>query len=960
MAQARVTEFYSSRKRSVVQQSSKRRKVQRLGNVSQESEALEKEVDVAPKTRTRARVALSFAPSEVEKGDPKMAAAVFAEETTPRTKPMQGTQSRRKTAQKSTTRKTRQTARKSLERSLEDTTIEKAFEFVDQKKDSSSVQSADCTEDAAKMSDKAADKTGPTAPCTPTKRGADKSTSSETLRKRKKMASTTTEATLFDCMKLVDQKKDSPSVQSADCKEDAAKVCDKAADKIATSAPCTPTKRGADKSTSSETLRKRKKMASTTTEATLFDCMKEGTPKKGFTFKLDESSGGEEQKCIKVPARRKLTMKRGKKKTNEADNTTSETTPDSAQKPEVVLSQGKAKKQNVVKTVKSDAQNKKSSETNKEESRLEDDSKGVTRTDTPPAQTTQQPSTPLAKPKRPMVTMTPSPCTPSPGGSRTPLSDRVREAIRQGSLTSSPKLTSPVKKEKMCDALADSPEVGRVMTSGAHQKWQEQICSSAFGSHPRGRGALNGGPVFWESTLKNPAHFSKRVGDLPSSQTAGKRSSGVSELQKRLARVKEEAAKVKAKEKTMTRAELREKLIKSGQLSSLQQHMKAVQQTAEKLQANKSKQVQASSSKETTEERLLGEMFRSMDTVVSILHNREELATFQKLKNAVQEMCRKKFETHHMGQIKTVFPSAYVFRQEKVSQFCRNQGEKKTQYQLTVQANLDGQNSTEARASGKPAPRARVSFSSSQLINRRNIFQTNLVNIVKEHHRRFIQTLAPSPSVSDTALTKWHPKFPLDTVPDIEPSPLPRPPDVQKYATAQDVLDQARGKILPRVQKALEKVAQLSPKETEKPKPNTTSADGSTSGNKGAKLSLLERIRAKEAAKAEKYMTRDADQDRRTAMIGRLPDLARILRTFFVTEKKPAVPIESAVKKMSESYRSVLSSSESEAHLKLLTELAPDWLSVVKISKGTFLKMDRNQDINIIVDKLNKALKDSM
>ncbi|XP_019617668.1 PREDICTED: proteoglycan 4-like [Branchiostoma belcheri] len=453
MAQARVTEFYSSRKRSVVQQSSKRRKVQRLGNVSQESEALEKEVDVAPKTRTRARVALSFAPSEVEKGDPKMAAAVFAEETTPRTKPMQGTQSRRKTTQKSTTRKTRQTARKNLERSLEDTTIEKAFEFVDQKKDSSSVQSADCTEDAAKMSDKAADKTGPTAPCTPTKRGADKSTSSETLRKRKKMASTTTEATLFDCMKFVDQKKHSQSVQSADCKEDAAKVCDKAADKIATSAPCTPTKRGADKSTSSETLRKRKKMASTTTEATLFDCMKEGTPKKGFTFKLDESSGEEEQKCIRVPARRKLTMKRGKKKTNEADNTASETVPDSAQKPEVVQSspqksRGKAKKQQVVKTVKSDVQNKKSSETTKEESRLEDGSKGVTLTDTPPVQTTQQPSTPLAKPKRPMVTMTPSPCTPSPGGSRTPLSDRVREAIRQGSLTSSPKLTSPVKKEK--------------------------------------------------------------------------------------------------------------------------------------------------------------------------------------------------------------------------------------------------------------------------------------------------------------------------------------------------------------------------------------------------------------------------------------------------------------------------------------------------------------------------------
>ncbi|XP_035679098.1 DNA replication factor Cdt1-like [Branchiostoma floridae] len=866
MAQARVTEFYSSRKRSVAQQSAKRRKVQRVEDGTQESVVSEKEAVIAPKTRTRARakVALSFDPSEVEKSFSKMAAEIISGETTPQTKPSRGTQSRKKT-QKSTARKTRQTARTKLENRLEDTAIAKAFEFAGQK-DSPTAQS---TEEA-----------------------------------------------------------------SSDCSEDTGQMSDCAVTN-SSSAPRSPTKRGAGHGTSCDTLRKRKKLASTTTEATLFDSMKEGTPKKGFAFRIDESSGEEEQKCIKVPARRKLAMKRGKKTTSEADNATSKTLPDPEQTREVVQSSHKSRgkaKQKAANTVKED-HDKLTATTRKEVTQKEDgeevvDTPTTAKTPAVKSRASQQPSTPLAQPKRPSVTMTPSPCTPSqsPGGSRTPLSDRVREAIRQGSLSSSPKLSSPVKKDK--------------------------------------------------------------------SQTRSRRSSGVHELQRRLARVQEEAAKVKAKEKTMTRAELREKLIKSGQLSSLQQHMKSMQEGAEKLKADKSKQkqVQSSSSKEATEEssdhqvapayvrhhhlttavppppaslglpyqyKLLAEMFRSMDTVVSILHNREELATFQKLKNAVQEMCRKKFEKHHMGQIKTVFPSAYVFRQEKVSQCWRSQGDKKTQYELTVQANLDGQPSGDTSASGKPVPQARASFSSSQLINRRNIFQTNLVGIVKENHRRFIQTLAPSPSVSDDALTKWHPKFPLDKVPDIEPSPLPLPPNVQKYSTAQDVLDQARGKILPRVEKALQKVAQLSPKETGKTKSNTPTSV-STPANKGAPLSLLERIRAKEAAKAEKYMTRDADQDRKTAMIGRLPDLARILRTYFVTEKKPAVPIESAVKKMSESYRSVLSSSESEAHLKLLTEMAPGWLSVVKISKGTFLKMDRNQDINIIVDKLNKALKDSM
>ena len=37
-------------------------------------------------------------------------------------------------------------------------------------------------------------------------------------------------------------------------------------------------------------------------------------------------------------------------------------------------------------------------------------------------------------------------------------------------------------------------------------------------------------------------------------------------------------------------------------------------------------------------------------------------------------------------------------------------------------------------------------------------------------------------------LTRWHPGFGLDQVPDITPEPLPEPPNVEKYSTAKDVL----------------------------------------------------------------------------------------------------------------------------------------------------------------------------
>lgn len=38
---------------------------------------------------------------------------------------------------------------------------------------------------------------------------------------------------------------------------------------------------------------------------------------------------------------------------------------------------------------------------------------------------------------------------------------------------------------------------------------------------------------------------------------------------------------------------------------------------------------------------VLAEMFRSMDTIVGMLHNRSETATFAKVKRGVQDMMRR-------------------------------------------------------------------------------------------------------------------------------------------------------------------------------------------------------------------------------------------------------------------------------------------------------------------------------
>ncbi len=55
-------------------------------------------------------------------------------------------------------------------------------------------------------------------------------------------------------------------------------------------------------------------------------------------------------------------------------------------------------------------------------------------------------------------------------------------------------------------------------------------------------------------------------------------------------------------------------------------------------------------------------------------------------------------------------------------------------------------------------------------------------------------------------------------------------------------------------------------------------------------------------------MTRNPQQEERLSMMSRLPELARILRNVFVAEKKPALIMELACKRMIASYRSALSS----------------------------------------------------
>uniref|UniRef100_G3NCT9 CDT1 Geminin-binding domain-containing protein n=1 Tax=Gasterosteus aculeatus aculeatus TaxID=481459 RepID=G3NCT9_GASAC len=356
--------------------------------------------------------------------------------------------------------------------------------------------------------------------------------------------------------------------------------------------------------------------------------------------------------------------------------------------------------------------------------------------------------------------------------------------------------------------------------------------------------------------------------------------------------------------------------------------------------------------------KVLAEMFRSMDTVVAMLHNRCETATFAKIKQGVQDMMHKRFEESHVGQIKAVFPEAYTFRQEKnVPTF--NSSTKKGRCQLTVEPvhRVDGTG-------------ARPVLSASSLLERRQVFHLNLVSIVKEHHKVFLSSLVPPVSVPEDKLTRWHPRFNVDSVPAVPSSSLPQPPDRDRVSTAQEVLEKARSLITPKMEKALVSLAQktmdastesASPQNPAAPKapaPSSAAAAPVPTALKGVSQSLLDRIRAKEAQKLQAAMTRDPKQEERLLMLSRLPELVRILRNVFVAEKKPSLNMEVACSRTVASYRSALSTGEVEKHIRLLAEVAADWLTIHPIRKDFYLKLNKNTELSVVLQKLSSRLEE--
>ncbi|XP_053972008.1 DNA replication factor Cdt1 isoform X1 [Hylaeus volcanicus] len=387
--------------------------------------------------------------------------------------------------------------------------------------------------------------------------------------------------------------------------------------------------------------------------------------------------------------------------------------------------------------------------------------------------------------------------------------------------------------------------------------------------------------------------------------------------------------------------------------------------------------------------RFLAEAFRCVDTVSAMLFNRKEVITFKKLKPAVQELLRKNFTLEHVAQIKTIYPDAYAYHQEKHRTFGSTSKQNKYELVFTpIVEEKDGRNTPDADNVLKTA--SEVSMGPRVLLDRRRKFYNTLLGMVKDEHEKFLLSLETPMRVPKEKIVRWHPEFDVESCKPIESADLPQPPDVEKLTTAKDVLDKAKSMFNcgTRMEKALQRLADAkltskshSPEKNDKDN-STQTEDGMRKVNitivdtppdtpntqnsylnmalKGIPKSLLEKVRAKQAARALEAMTRTPNADKEASMYSRLPELAKILRNIFVAEKKGVLTMEFVIEKLENSFKTKLTPNELEELIRLLCKLLPMWTSIHNVRKVDYLKLQKEVDLGKVVRRLEIMANDKV
>jgi len=351
--------------------------------------------------------------------------------------------------------------------------------------------------------------------------------------------------------------------------------------------------------------------------------------------------------------------------------------------------------------------------------------------------------------------------------------------------------------------------------------------------------------------------------------------------------------------------------------------------------------------------RMLGEVFRCTDTVVSMLNNRKEVINLDKVSKSVTDLMQKKWNIKYLQQILCVFPQAYKLAWERVQgRFGTNTEKRELQIRPNMAYKRDLMGELDGRIENY------VKMMPEHMVERRDIFRNSLVEMVKDHHEEFLATLDPPIVANRNALTSWHRDFDVDAAPEVDTVELPEEPGkVKAEVIVKEMMGKAAGfaGVNPKLSDALlQNSIMVEDMDKAAQSPSKSSA---TAGLQGLNPALIAKIKAKEAARAKLEMTRNPEQIKRLAQLKKLPELARMIRNLFITEKKAALEVQFACKRLTSSLPHGTEKTQVEENMRLLAVETRGWLKIHLVGSAEYFKMDKT-DINKVCKKLEQKLLD--
>ncbi|OQR78444.1 DNA replication factor Cdt1-like [Tropilaelaps mercedesae] len=325
--------------------------------------------------------------------------------------------------------------------------------------------------------------------------------------------------------------------------------------------------------------------------------------------------------------------------------------------------------------------------------------------------------------------------------------------------------------------------------------------------------------------------------------------------------------------------------------------------------------------------------FAACDTVVSMCHNRKEICRLDKVSTAVRSITRHDFDLSHLGKILYINPEAYLVSVEEHRFLDTNE---RRHHILSFVNPPRGQN-----------PKF--------VVERRSHFKDKLLLRVAQYHQEFLDKEMPGSDVPVEAIKRWHPKFLLDSVPDIPVNDIPQLQKTTQIANAQEVLEKVRNKFSVRIEKALETLAEKQAQEKTDKSANKLSTTPTCVTLHGVNQNLLERIRKKEALKMAEKMVINGQDEKERRVLQALPGLVRTIRQVFLSSKKTTLPYPDLVARIRESG----SFGDIETLMTRVAELAPEWYKPLIVRNAKYVKIDKNRDVNSLCEQVERRLKNA-